>query len=452
MSNNNVFWEESKRINVLTKLRNTITLASFCARCGEDNGSIKFSANSVGGILFNSYTGAGFSLKSAFTLECWFKTSQVGNYAGSQLNLIASSGNPVPILGHTSISLKQGKIVVTVYKDGVSSVLTSASNYPLGTWTHVAATFDGTIVKIYQNGIQDLKTLSIVAALDDNGGLYRFTCGGIFTGTEIFVGSIAEARVWTKALARTEIKAGMNFRRGKNNGLSRYIRFNDTTGTSPIADYLAGTPTATIPTNTALDNSDYPPLITGASTLAAIFNVTAGQNISLKYPIRKPTDANFMLCVSYIANSKVTRYKLWEQTGVNIAPAPVRYRGQVLPTTFQFEVWGVDGAEDCELTDDLIIYFSKCSLPNTDRDTTNVALVTSPTIDTTLGVAFGSAFPLVFNTAQYGTCAAPVAQTLANMSANLTVYGATGGLDAGFLNEDGGRALNEDGGQQLVEQ
>lgn len=449
------FWKEIRKLNILDKLRNKITLPAFCARCGEDNGSINFGSQGFTNIA--SFNADAVSLTQAFTVEFWYKT--VSTYATTKGVLFQNLTITIPTTYNVEVAFLARKVVVTVKKDGVLVSFTSSSNYMLGTWGHLAITFDGLVVKLYLDGVLDSTSLGIVSPLTTDGSnQYLKNLGSdTATGANKFFGKLAELRVWSLALSKSEIFYGKDKRRGKNSGLLQYFRLNSYTtvlGSKRFPDFLDPTNYIYIDnsaTGVTADIVDYPPLITGASALAAIFDVVASQNISLKYPIRKPSDAEFSLCVSYVNDdNERIRYKLWDDV-LDLVPSPIRYRGQVLPSSFRFEVFGRDGAETAELTEDLEIYFSKVSIPTTQRDTTNVNLVTNPTIDNSLACPWGSAFPLTFNTEQFGTCAAPVAQNLAVMSNNLTVYGGTGGVAGAILQEQGDFILTEEGEQIVSE-
>ena len=452
----NVFWTETKRLNILGKLRNKIVLDAFCVRCGEVKRCVRCTQLSVSELSFNSTAwaqgAAAVFLSNAFTIAFWMKVMGDTNREQTLVYFQNFDSNPAP-----RIYLKDGKINVQVAKGLIVSTLLGSLSPNQFEWSYVAVTYDGTSIKIYVDGVQDSQSLTIAAPIEGDTIIKRLLATDPGTGNN-YEGMFDEVQFWTVALSKNEVIQNRFYAKGKNAGLHRYLKFNE----SSFANFtyersdtglLYPITMETDATGQYLIDTDGAPLIYGASVLAAIFEVTAGQNISLKYPIRKPTNANFMLCVSYVDDDTDTtvRYKLWEQEGVDIAPAPVRYRGQVLPSVFKFEVWGVDGAEEAELESDLEIFFSKCSLPLNQRDTTNQQLVVDPTIDNSLAASWGSAFPITFNTAQFGTCAVPVAQILANMSNNLTVYGGTGGVAVGFLNEDGGEALNEDGGRQMLE-
>lgn len=79
------------------------------------------------------------------------------------------------------------------------------SALPLNTWTHLAVTYDGLAVKIYQDGAL-VRTLNSNAGIPVNSGVLQI--GGSQYG-EYFVGKIDEVRVYSRALTQAEIQTDM---------------------------------------------------------------------------------------------------------------------------------------------------------------------------------------------------------------------------------------------------
>jgi hypothetical protein len=76
---------------------------------------------------------------------------------------------------------------------------------PLGSWTHLAATYDGTTLLFYVNGTQVGITIVSGNISAASGGL---SIGGI--GEEYFQGLIDEVRIYNRALSASEIQSDMN--------------------------------------------------------------------------------------------------------------------------------------------------------------------------------------------------------------------------------------------------
>jgi hypothetical protein len=94
-----------------------------------------------------------------------------------------------------------------VYSNGSSyEIISSNTNLPLSTWSHVAVTFDGSgkISKIYYNG-------NLVNSLNSNFTSLGTTTDQLTMGgesfNEYFNGTIDEVRIWNRALTAEEIKA-----------------------------------------------------------------------------------------------------------------------------------------------------------------------------------------------------------------------------------------------------
>src|SRR5262249_52367666 len=78
---------------------------------------------------------------------------------------------------------------------------------PLFNWTHVAATYDGSLVRLYVNGNQ-VSSQSCVGSIITSSGVLRIG-GNSFWG-EYFNGLIDEVRIYNRALSGSEITADMN--------------------------------------------------------------------------------------------------------------------------------------------------------------------------------------------------------------------------------------------------
>jgi glucose/arabinose dehydrogenase/fibronectin type 3 domain-containing protein len=90
---------------------------------------------------------------------------------------------------------------------GWSQFVSGSTASPVNTWTHVALTYDGSMLRLYVNG-----TLASSAAA---GGAVQTTTNPLWIGGnqpygEFFTGVIDEARVYNRALSATEIQSAMN--------------------------------------------------------------------------------------------------------------------------------------------------------------------------------------------------------------------------------------------------
>ena len=95
-----------------------------------------------------------------------------------------------------------GEIFTTTYREAGASTQLAAS-----TWTHIAATYNGTTLAVYVNGSQAGQLVTTGPIIVGTGAL---RIGGNSVWGEWFQGDIDEVRVYNRALAATEIQADMN--------------------------------------------------------------------------------------------------------------------------------------------------------------------------------------------------------------------------------------------------
>ncbi len=81
------------------------------------------------------------------------------------------------------------------------------------TWTHVAATYDGTTANLFVNGAQVATATGTQAPIWDRGGVLRIGKGDDSGGPiEVWNGSLDEVRLWPFARTAAEIQQTMNLR------------------------------------------------------------------------------------------------------------------------------------------------------------------------------------------------------------------------------------------------
>src|SRR5512140_2606953 len=113
---------------------------------------------------------------------------------------------------------------------GVNAWDSSTSAIPLGTWTHVAVTFDGANKQFYINGVLD-------RTAPRNGSLFHSTTA-MFIGVQgatcfctPFNGTIDELRLWNTVRTQAQIQQNMRLSlTGTEAGLVAYYRMNEGSG------------------------------------------------------------------------------------------------------------------------------------------------------------------------------------------------------------------------------
>jgi hypothetical protein len=93
----------------------------------------------------------------------------------------------------------------------ISSTITqhagTAARIPANTWTHLAATYDGSRLKVYVNGV-GVGSLAATGNIASSTG--PLTIGGNRVWGEFFAGAVDDVRVYNRALSAAEITALMN--------------------------------------------------------------------------------------------------------------------------------------------------------------------------------------------------------------------------------------------------
>jgi hypothetical protein len=140
----------------------------------------------------------------------------------------------------------------------------------------------------------------------------------------------------------------------------------------------------------------------GGSFVAALFSVTATEAFSLKFPVTPPTNANFGMVVAYTDDNGDFQHRLLfspEVGELTINPPIVDYAGEKLPTSFNIEIWNVDGNPTVDMSAALTLNTSVLTDPTSSVDQTKLAL-TTPTKSIDIYEPFPLAgFPLTFDNA-----------------------------------------------------
>jgi hypothetical protein len=142
-------------------------------------------------------------LTNGMTLEAWVRPAALSGWKTVVLkegsattlaySLYANDSNPWP--------------ANTVRIGGADRSAVGTSALPLNTWTHLAATYDGAMLRLYVNGVQ-------AGSRGQTGNILPSTralrIGGNAVWGEYFNGVIDDVRVYNRALTAAEIQGDMN--------------------------------------------------------------------------------------------------------------------------------------------------------------------------------------------------------------------------------------------------
>jgi hypothetical protein len=91
---------------------------------------------------------------------------------------------------------------------GSQITLGGGGSLVLNSWAHVAATYDGSMLRVYLNGTE-VASQPRTGAIDTSTGPLRIGGNSIWPG-EFFNGLVDDVRVYSRALTAEEIQVDMN--------------------------------------------------------------------------------------------------------------------------------------------------------------------------------------------------------------------------------------------------
>ena len=157
------------------------------------------------GLAFNRSTSwvtvnssASLNLVNRLTLEAWVSPTVSSGWR----TIIFKELDAIYELYASSSSGPVGGVNIGGYQE-----VFSGTSLPTNTWSHVAATWDGTTLRLYVNGVQ-VGSRAVAGTLSTTSNPLRI--GGDATWGEYFAGTIDEVRVYNRALSAAEIQTDMN--------------------------------------------------------------------------------------------------------------------------------------------------------------------------------------------------------------------------------------------------
>ncbi len=137
-----------------------------------------------------------FGPTSPMTIDLWaYRTG-----SASAMHLIGKRGGSINYQLVLDKKYNQG-LVFNSNNGGAYSTV----DLPLNTWTHIAATFDGTTFRLYVNGAEVATGTGALGAMND--ALLQIGSSGNY---EVFGGLLDEVSLYARALSATEIQAIYN--------------------------------------------------------------------------------------------------------------------------------------------------------------------------------------------------------------------------------------------------
>jgi len=176
------------------------------------------------------------------TVEGWFFTSSTFNLTGLISEALGTDNNVKFGISSGVVSGAQ-KIYAGFTNNGTSTTVTSSANLPLNKWTHIAASYDGSSLKVYVNGTLS-GTVANASGLPSGADAWYF--GKAASGSNLFPGTMDEIRIWNVTRTQSEIDGNKNaIISASSAGLVGYYKFDETSG-SNAADATGNGYTGTV--------------------------------------------------------------------------------------------------------------------------------------------------------------------------------------------------------------
>jgi hypothetical protein len=140
-------------------------------------------------------------LTTAMTLEAWVRPTTLGNWR-TVLFKEQTSHMTYSLYAATVSSRPSGQSYIGGERD-----VRSPTALPTATWSHLATTYDGSVLRLYVNGTQ-VSTLNASGAMAVSTGPLKIGGNAVF-GSEWFSGLIDDVRVYDRALSTAEIQGDM---------------------------------------------------------------------------------------------------------------------------------------------------------------------------------------------------------------------------------------------------
>jgi hypothetical protein len=137
------------------------------------------------------------------TLEAWVRPSALGASAWRCLLFKEQTGNMV-----YSLYAHQGAApLAQVFVGSTERNVVGTSALALNAWSHLAATYDGSSLRLYVNGVL-VQSLAVSGAIPTSTGVLHL--GGNAVWGERFAGLLDDVRIYNRALSGTQIQTDMN--------------------------------------------------------------------------------------------------------------------------------------------------------------------------------------------------------------------------------------------------
>jgi hypothetical protein len=219
---------------------------------------------------------------SAMTLEAWINPASFDSCSSYHDCRIISKATGTDEQAHYWMlsPIKQGGDTRLRFRlkvgGSTKTFISNSGDIKTNEWTHVAASYDGSSVRLYING-QEVGTSSASGNIDTSGDVLAWIGESPTTpGTRPWHGSISDVRIWNTARSADDIKNNMTKNMAGQSGLLAFYGLNHTPA-QIIPDDSSGNNVAVLGIGDTADNSD-PVWKQGSATDPVVDNCPADIN------------------------------------------------------------------------------------------------------------------------------------------------------------------------------
>jgi len=147
-------------------------------------------------------------LTNGMTLEAWVNPNNLTGYKTAVCKENGTSSLAYALSPNNNTSGSSNQRPNSRIRIGSNTrTVTGTTKLSMSTWTHIAITYDGAMMRLYVNGVQSstfATTGNITATTDP------LRIGGTTALSQYFAGLIDEVRIYSRALSASEIQTDMN--------------------------------------------------------------------------------------------------------------------------------------------------------------------------------------------------------------------------------------------------
>jgi hypothetical protein len=176
----------------------TITGATW-STAGKTGGALSFNGTSNYVQVADS---ASLDLTTGMTLEAWLRPSALGTAWRTALFKTQPGGFVYTLYANQDTTRPVGQVNIGGEINAVGS-----AGLALNAWSHLAATFDGSALRVYVNGSL-VATTVITGSIPISTGVLRM--GGNSVWGEWFAGLMDDVRIYNRALTQAQLQTDMN--------------------------------------------------------------------------------------------------------------------------------------------------------------------------------------------------------------------------------------------------